>query len=170
MNVLDMRPETLADTVDPVLVERELRWRPGLEMSQMQALVYALDYWVVETIERPTDLESVLLLDRICALAPQCPLSGLWAEEFRSNLGPLRSLLEVKRQCIASRLSGQRPRQASRVITELKAGPISQGDLGRRLGLSVGRTNQLLGVMEERGLVSRIRKGGELQVNLSHKE
>lgn len=167
VNVLDWRPEDLTGTVDPALVEDTLRHMGAMTDLQRQTLAYALSYWVVEVIQRPFDLEGVLLVDRICALAIRLS-SQASLVEFRVRCETLRELLETKRQAIASRLSGRRPLQAGNVGRVLiRKGPLSQTELGQELGLSAGRMNQVLAVMEERGLIQRTRRGGENLVVLS---
>lgn len=166
LNVLNLRPEDLADTVDPSLVEEALRELRGLDDAQKDALAYALDYWIVQTIERPTDRESTLLLDRICAIAVRLSGDEPSTAEFRVRLETFRDLLETKRQAIAARESRQRPLQAKAVLAALQPGSLNQTELGQRLGLSAGRISQVLAVMEERGLIQRVRKGRESLVSI----
>lgn len=167
MNVLDMRPETLADVVNPALVEEALRGLEVMTDVQRETLVFALSYWMVQTIERPTDLEGVLLLDRICAIAIRLSGETTAASKFCIKLETLRDLLETKRQGIVARLSRQRPRQADKVIAILQTdGPLGQTALAAKLSLSLARTNQLMAVMEERGFVNRVQREHECQVSL----
>lgn len=165
-NVLTLCPETLADTVNPAIVEEALCGLTAITDEQQKVLVYALTYWVVKVIERPTDKEGVLLLDRICAIAIRLS-SRVSDAKFCAQLQIFRELLETKRQAIATRLSGSRPRQAERVLTLLRAnGSLSQTALAERLRLSIARVNQLVAVMEERGLVRCAQRGRECCVSV----
>ena len=182
VSLLDLRPELLADTVDPVDAELAIKAAIAagspLTAMQRQALNYALGYWVMQVIERPSDLESVLLLDRVCALAARAAtLAGATApsddaapsatpSDFCSRLSALREMLENKRQAIVVRNSQQRPLQADAIIGALAAGSQTQAALAKQLHLSAGRISQLLALMESLGMVQRQRCGRENQVRL----
>ena len=167
MNPLELRPEMLADSSDPAAVLAALKPLATLEPEPAESLLYALGFWLAQTMSRAADLEEVLLLDELCALAAQRahpPPAG-----FHATLQAWRRLLEYKRLSIEARAGarGSHLLQADAVITTLANGEITQLKLAKHLGLSAGRVSQVLAVMEQQRLITRRRQGRESLVSLA---
>jgi DNA-binding transcriptional ArsR family regulator len=166
MNILDQRPERLAETSDPADVLTALQESPALSAAQVKALDYAVSHWVTDALGRPADIEGLLLLDQLCALAVR--RAGVAGPDFESRLAGWRTLMENKRLVVQGRESGRARRllQTQPLLGALADGTKTQAALADELGVSAGRISQLLAVLEEGGLVQRQRLGRENRVSL----
>jgi DNA-binding transcriptional ArsR family regulator len=160
--VLDQRPDRLAETADPADVLAALQKHKQISAQQQQALDYAISHWVTQALSRAADTESLLLLDRLCALFIRRTAHA------QGRVEGWRTLLENKRLAVQGRQArGTRQLlQTQPVRQALARGEMSQTELAAAVGVSSGRISQLLNVMEEAGLVQRRRVGRENLVSL----
>lgn len=154
---INLRADLLANDLLPELAALDC-----LSPEQREALDYALGHWVLQVLQRPADIDSLTLLDRLAASAQQCADGD---DVFRSKLTALRDLLENKRLAVATRVSkpSRQLHHAQEIIGLLRAAGMHQqmlpSEIASRRRLEIGRVNGLLAVMEQDGLVERHRVG-----------
>jgi DNA-binding transcriptional ArsR family regulator len=165
MNLFEMRAEQLVDRKDPQDLLDRLASFPQLTSSDQEGLQHVLSHWVVRAISITGDVEGLITLDKLCALAIRASGSA----EFVVRLSTLRSLLEIKRLAVNARGSSRANNllHAQPILEALADGALVQSTLGEILKLSPGRVSQLLNVMEEAGLVQREKSGKENLVSRS---
>ena len=99
-------PNVVTDHIDPAEMEMMFHQasvqREILTEKTKQSLQYIFSYWILDALIRIDDLETVLLMDRLCAYASTLVTAdGVIFEAYRN-------LLEIKRQNIA-RAKGSSP-------------------------------------------------------------
>lgn len=164
MNLLDRRPEDLAERVEPSELLAELRRSSSLDEAQAHVLDVFLNHWIVVVMSRSLDRESVLELLDICecgeALLPESATRAHYLGRWKA----FHDLLEGKRRYVRAAQKGRAValKQEPQILAALSATEeMTQTALARALQLSAGRVSQLLGVLEEQGKVKRVRRGKE---------
>ena len=168
MNWLNLRAEDLADRAEPGDILPEMRCLHSLSADAQRTLDYALRQWTLQALSRAADLEGVLELDDLFAVAFRLlPESGDTAT-LRIRWQAFRELVEAKRLAIGSAASGRARNllHAGPILARLESGPVSQAAMREKLKLSAPRLSQVLGVMEEGGLVQRHKRGKESIISL----
>ena len=163
MDWLKLRPEQLAGRTEPKDVLAELRKTQRLPPEARTLLDFALRHWIMKRLARPSDTEGVLELDDLAAIALHSLPDDEQSAPYRARWQAFRDLLESKRLAIGGRESGRARNllHASPILELLQHGPVPQAEVRKRLGLSAARLSQVLGVMEEGGLIARMKRGKE---------
>ena len=169
MDWLSQRPEMIVDRAEPGDLLPGLRAASELSADAQKKLDFALRQWTLFALSRNADLEGVLELDDLAAVALRLLPENPDAATLRVRWRAFRDLLESKRLAIGSRQLGRAHNllHSGPILQLLAAGPKSQSVLRHELGLSAARLSQVLGVMEEGGLVQRQKRGKENLVSLA---
>lgn len=124
-------------------------------------------------------MEGVLELHKLCGLAQsflpeqETGAAGMAAggpDAFRARWSAFADVLEVKRLAIHVRSAGrvmellQEPAILERLAQDSE---VAQSELAALVKLSPGRISQVLGVLEARGKVTRVKRGKENWVSLA---
>ncbi|MSP96954.1 MAG: ArsR family transcriptional regulator [Betaproteobacteria bacterium] len=168
MDWLSQRPEFIVDRAEPGDLLPGLRAASELSTDAQKKLDYALRQWTLYALSRSADLEGVLELDDLAAVALRLLPESTDTAVLRTRWRAFRDLLESKRLAIGSAQSGRAHKllHASPILELLGAGPKSQTTLRHELRLSAARLSQVLGVMEEGGLIQRQKRGKENMVSV----
>lgn len=163
MNLFEMRPEQIVDRKDPQDLLERLALVRQLNSSDKEGLEHVLAHWVVRAISRTGDVDGLVTLDKLCALAIRVGEHAPDCVEFVARLSTMRNLLETKRLAVNARASSTAHNllHSQPILQALKNGALAQSTLRESLQLSAGRVSQLLNVMEEAGLVQREKRGKE---------
>jgi hypothetical protein len=171
MDWFSLHPEDLIERCEPVDLLTALRSLKQLDPTQAQKLDPYLDEWTLTLLTRPHDADGVQEMLSLCELAhvllPQTPESA----PLRHRWQAFENLLEGKRLRLQAQASEPAAKllQQDKVLDCIRAAPqgrIRQQDLAHELSLSKGRISQILGVLEERGHLTRQRQGRESWVSL----
>ena len=169
MILATQRPEDIVDRTDPADLQSELRTAENLTSEAQRALDFVLRQWTLRGLSRTGDIEGLLELDDLSALAMRALPNDASSDAYRTRWQAFRDLLESKRLALGGRESGRARNllHATPILEMLKAGPKPQREIQVALRLSVQRLSQVLGVMEEGGLVQRQKQGKEKVVSLA---
>lgn len=169
MDWLNQRPENVVDRAEPGDLLAELRATRSLAPAALKTLDFALCQWTLYALSRTADTEGIRDLDNLGALAMRALPEGEDSAGYRTRWRAFRDLLEAKRLAIGGAQSGRARNllHAEPIVKLLADDPVSQGALREKLGLSPARLSQVLGVMEEGGLIQRQKRGKENLVSLA---
>ena len=169
MDWLNQRPENVVDRAEPGDLLAELRATRTLAPAALKTLDFAFCHWTLYALSRPADTEGIRDLDNLGALAMRALPEGDEATGYRVRWSAFRDLLEAKRLAIGGAQSGRARNllHAEPILKLLADGRVSQGVLREKLDLSPARLSQVLGVMEEGGLIQRQKRGKENLVSLA---
>ena len=171
MNWFSLHPEDLIERCEPADMLAAIRSLSQLDHAQMDKLDLYLDEWTLTVLVRPNDAESVQEMLTLCEMAHDLAPATPEAAPMRHRWQAFESLLEGKRL----RLQAQASEPAAKLLQQdpvldcIRAAPhgrMRQQDLAQQLGLSKGRISQILGVLEDRGHITRQRQGRESWVSL----
>jgi DNA-binding transcriptional ArsR family regulator len=173
VNWLTLRPEDVPGKAEPsdlmTALKEAIKAGP-LDVAAQRVLDYALADWTLSALSREADVEGVIELSELAALAAaslpeDCVL-------FRARWEAFGDLLESKRLAIGSADSGRARNllHAGPILNKLKEGEIPQRKLREELGLSAPRLSQILAVMEEGRLIRRRKQGKENLIALHNAE
>jgi hypothetical protein len=171
MNLLDTRPEVLADQSNPQELIAHLRTLDKLNKMQLKSLDRVLAEWVVAALARSSDSDSVIEMHTLCNLAESFVSDSKSEEANRLGIRWIgfADLLDAKRLSMRAKssLQSQELLQEPAILEQLRnKGEMTQSELGQALQLSPGRISQVLAIMESRAQVSRNRRGKENWVSL----
>lgn len=171
MNWFSLHPEDLIERCEPADMLAAIRSLNQLDHTQMDKLDLYLDEWTLTVLVRPGDAEGVQEMLSLCEMAHDLAPATPEAVPMRHRWQAFESLLEGKRL----RLQAQASEPAAKLLQQdpvldcIRAAPhgrMRQQDLAQQLGLSKGRISQILGVLEDRGHITRQRQGRESWVSL----
>ncbi len=170
MDWLTQRPEHLVDRADAGAVLPQVRAARELAPAAIKNLDYALRQWTMVALTRTDDVEGLLELDDLMAVGLRKLPTGDGAAISRTRWQAFRDLLESKRLALGSAQSGRARNllHADPILKRLQDGEVPQSVLKDELHLSAARLSQVLGVMEEGGLIRRRKRGKENFVSLPH--
>lgn len=168
MSLMNQRAEYIVTRVDPSDLLGELRSITALSPDAQRTLDFVLRQWTLKALSRSTDTEGLLELDDLAALGMRALPQGAESSAFRTRWRAFRDLIESKLLAIEGRESGRARNllHSGPILQTLRAGPMPQSELQAALGLSAQRLSQVLGVMEEGGLIQRQKRGKEKLVSL----
>lgn len=167
-NWFDRHPDDLAERSEPAEALLAVRAQDQLNAAQLAVLDVFLNHWVLAVLQRPNDREGVLELQQLCELAQDIAEPSPEAQEFCPRLEAFGDLLEGKRRTLQAAAIGVAFKlfHEDGILQTLALGETKQGDLVTQLKLSPGRVSQILGVMESKGQIVRVRRGKESWVAL----
>lgn len=168
MDWLKLHPEDLVERAEPGDLLPQIRSMRSLSAEAQQTLNYAFCQWTLYALSRPADIEGVLELDDLFAVALRLLQEGGDTATLRIRWQAFRDLVDAKRLVIGSAESGRARNllHAGPILKRLESGPVSQTALRDELKLSAPRLSQVLGVMEDGGLIQRNKRGKENFVSL----
>jgi hypothetical protein len=171
MNLLETRPEVLADQSNPQELIAHLRTLDKLNKIQQESLDWVLTDWAMMALSRPSDLEGVVEMHTLCNLAESFIADSNSEDATRLSIrwAGFADLLEGKRLAIRARSSPQSHEllQEPAILEHLRnKSEMTQLELGQALQLSPGRVSQVLAIMESRAQITRNRRGKENWVSL----
>lgn len=170
MALLDQHPDALLAQHEPEDLIKELRTAATLTPVQTKVLDAYLLHWSNLILHRAGDPEGVQELLSLCEMARDrlaqttgdCALGHRWSA--------FEDLLELRRlvlqQAPGSMVKLSRQDEIVTLLGEAGSARMRQSELAKRLELSAGRVSQILGVLEERGVVARQRQGRDCWVSL----
>lgn len=166
VNWLNQRPEDVAGSAEPAEVLSEIKKVRTLDPSAQRVVDYALAQWTLAAIARDTDIDGVIELGELAALAIRALPEN--AVVFRASWQTLHDLLESKRLAIGAGTPTRALNllHAAPILELLKKGEMTQSELRQKLHLSAARLSQVLAVMEEGRLIRRRKQGKENLVAL----
>lgn len=183
MSLLDRHPDTLIARHEPAEVLAALRQSTALTPDQARRLDAYLLHWSNLILHRPQDREGVQELLNLCEQARD-QIEALREPEMQGlhqRWSTFEDLLELRRRVLLRQADTEASSQHGRTAEILKLGRqdeilallgraerVRQADLATQLQLSAGRVSQLLGVLEERSLITRQREGRECWVSRTH--
>lgn len=171
MNWFSLHPEDLIERCEPADMLAAIRSLSQLDHTQMDKLDLYLDEWTLTVLVRPGDAEGVQEMLSLCEMAHDLVPATPEAAPMRHRWQAFESLLEGKRLRLQAQASEPVAKllQQDPVLDCIRAVPhgrMRQQDLAQQLGLSKGRISQILGVLEDRGHITRQRQGRESWVSL----
>lgn len=171
MNWFSLHPEDLIERCEPADMLAAIRSLSQLDHTQMDKLDLYLDEWTLTVLVRPGDAEGVQEMLSLCEMAHDLAPATPEAAPMRHRWQAFESLLEGKRLRLQAQASEPVAKllQQDPVLDCIRAAPhgrMRQQDLAQQLGLSKGRISQILGVLEDRGHITRQRQGRESWVSL----
>lgn len=171
MNWFSLHPEDLIERCEPADMLAAIRSLSQLDRTQMDKLDLYLDEWTLTVLVRPGDAEGVQEMLSLCEMAHDLASATPEAAPMRHRWQAFESLLEGKRLRLQAQASEPVAKllQQDPVLDCIRAAPhgrMRQQDLAQQLGLSKGRISQILGVLEDRGHITRQRQGRESWVSL----
>lgn len=171
MDWLSLHPEDLIERCEPTDMLAAIRSLSQLDPTQMDKLDLYLDEWTLTVLVRPNDAQGVQEMLSLCEMAHDLAPTTPEATPMRHRWQAFESLLEGKRLRLQAQASEPVAKllQQDPVLDGIRAAPqgrIRQQDLAQQLGLSKGRISQILGVLEDRGHITRQRQGRESWVSL----
>lgn len=171
MDWFSLHPEDVIERCEPADMLATLRPLKQLEPVQAQKLDPYLDEWTLTMLSRPHDAEGVQEMLSLCELAHGLLPKASESTPLRHRWQAFESLLEGKRLRLQAQASEPAAKllQQDKVLDCVRAAPqgrIRQQDLAQELNLSKGRISQILGVLEDRGHITRQRQGRESWVSL----
>ena len=168
MSWLNRRPEVAIARAEPGDLLAELRAATQLTPEAEHTLDAILRAWTLQALARAGDVEGLLDLDDLCGLAIRVLSERNESAEYRTRWRAFRDLLESKRLAVGGRESGRAWNllHCQPIRDLLAKGEMPQSRLQEELGLSPQRLSQVLGVMEEGGLIQREKRGKEKLVSL----
>lgn len=171
MNWFSLHPEDLIERCEPADMLAAIRSLNQLDHTQMDKLDLYLDEWTLTVLVRPNDAEGVQEMLSLCEMAHDLAPATPEAAPMRHRWQAFESLLEGKRLRLQAQASEPVAKllQQDPVLDCIRAAPqgrMRQQDLAQQLGLSKGRISQILGVLEDRGHITRQRQGRESWVSL----
>ena len=171
MNWFSLHPEDLIERCEPADMLAAIRSLNQLDHTQMDKLDLYLDEWTLTVLVRPGDAEGVQEMLSLCEMAHDLAPATPEAAPMRHRWQAFESLLEGKRLRLQAQASEPVAKllQQDPVLDCIRAAPhghMRQQDLAQQLGLSKGRISQILGVLEDRGHITRQRQGRESWVSL----
>lgn len=171
MNWFSLHPEDLIERCEPADMLAAIRSLSRLDHTQMDKLDLYLDEWTLTVLVRPNDAEGVQEMLSLCEMAHDLAPATPEAAPMRHRWQAFESLLEGKRLRLQAQASEPVAKllQQDPVLDCIRAAPhgrMRQQDLAQQLGLSKGRISQILGVLEDRGHITRQRQGRESWVSL----
>ena len=167
-----LHPEDLIERCEPADMLAAIRSLTQLDRMQMDKLDLYLDEWTLTVLVRPGDAQGVQEMLGLCEMAHDLAPDTPEAAPMRHRWQAFESLLEGKRL----RLQAQASEPAAKLLQQdpvldcIRAAPhgrMRQQDMAQQLGLSKGRISQILGVLEDRGHITRQRQGRESWVCLA---
>lgn len=168
MDWFERRPENLAAQSCAADAIEQLRSGKKLDQAAQQVLDYVLVDWVMTTVSRPDDMESVVELHELCRMGQNLLDGSDGAAAMRARWQALADVLEAK-QLLLRWAEAEAPAQLVHepmILARLQQGETSQSELTAMLKLSAGRVSQVLSALEARKKVSRVRRGKESWVSL----
>ena len=171
MNWFSLHPEDLIERCEPADMLAAIRSLNQLDRTQMDKLDLYLDEWTLTVLVRPGDAEGVQEMLSLCEMAHDLAPATPEAAPMRHRWQAFERLLEGKRLRLQAQASEPVAKllQQDPVLDCIRAAPhgrMRQQDLAQQLGLSKGRISQILGVLEDRGHITRQRQGRESWVSL----
>ena len=171
MNWFSLHPEDLIERCEPADMLAAIRSLSQLDPAQMGKLDPYLDEWTLTVLLRPGDAQGVQEMLSLCEMAHDLAPATPEAAPMRHRWQAFESLLEGKRLRLQAQASEPVAKllQQDPVLDCIRTAPhgrMRQQDLALQLGLSKGRISQILGVLEERGHITRERQGRESWVSL----
>lgn len=171
MNWFSLHPEDLIERCEPADMLAAIRSLNQLDHTQMDKLDLYLDEWTLTVLVRPGDAEGVQEMLSLCEMAHDLAPATPEAAPMRHRWQAFERLLEGKRLRLQAQASEPVAKllQQDPVLDCIRAAPhgrMRQQDLAQQLGLSKGRISQILGVLEDRGHITRQRQGRESWVSL----
>lgn len=169
MTLLALRPEQLVDRYEPADLDVEIRPLAAIPADKLDLTDYGLRQWTLYALSRHNDPEGLHDLDDLVLTCLRKLPEGGAAGEYRIRWQAFRNLVESKGQALLGLASGRAVNllHAGEILSNLQSGESSQSEMRSRLKLSAARMSQVLGVMEEGGLIVRQKRGKENWVSLS---
>ena len=167
-----LHPEDLIERCEPADMLAAIRSLSQLDHAQMDKLDLYLDEWTLTVLLRPNDAQGVQEMLSLCEMAHDLAPATPEAAPMRHRWQAFERLLEGKRLRLQAQASEPVAKllQQDPVLDCIRAAPqgrMRQQDLAQQLGLSKGRISQILGVLEDRGHITRQRQGRESWVCLA---
>ena len=167
--LLQEKPEYVVSRAEPGELLAELRGRGPLLPGESLTLDFVLRQWTLQALARQGDLEGLLDLHDLAGVALRLLPDDAESATFRTRWQAFRDLVESKRLALGSRQSGRARSllHCQPILNLLAERPRPQSELQEHIRLSAQRLSQVLGVMEEGGLIQREKRGKEKLVFLA---
>lgn len=165
MNWLAPHSADLIERTEPAEALADLRQHGVLTPAEAAKIGVYLHHWTLLLLQRPSDPEGVQELLTLCEIAQDLlpPEAQAQAPRWQAHA----DLLEGKRRQLLAQREARPLKHQDRILDAIRqaGGRLKQTELGVHLGLSKGRISQLLGLLEERGVVTRRLEGNEYWVS-----
>ncbi|MFO1495838.1 MAG: MarR family transcriptional regulator [Lysobacterales bacterium] len=170
MSLLDRHPDSLIAHHEPAEILAALRESKSLTAAQAHRLDTYLLHWSNLILHRPADREGVLELLSVSERArDQLPAGAADVDGLGIRWTAFEDLLELRRRVLQQANQAGKLGRQDEILALIRDhhGPIRQVELTEQLKLSAGRVSQVLGLLEERGLITRRREGRECWVSIA---